>query len=657
MTPTSPDISAFSARILDKLPKPIQYGLNTTFTLAKDPTSEIPPAPHQHPDMLPIIKLGWFPALTFSNAVSVFFMAYACTSARHSIPGSIFFYWGSLLLIFVPTLIRLLSISATRFERISLLCSAGLAFYFVALMMSPVYFSSFDEFLHWRTADDILLTRHLFSDNALLPVSPFYPGLELVTTAVSTMSGLSVFQSGVVVVCSARFVMILALFLFYERVLVSRRAAGLATMLYMTNPHFLFFDSGFSYESLALPLATFILFALSRHEKRTRENQRMAVAAWIVLAALVITHHMTDFVLDGLFILWAVIYSWQRRTLVLSSNLIRTALLALVLSLITVTLIGQPVVQYLTSYFSSALSNLSDIVTGTQNIRPLFVSYGGQPAPLWERLLSAGSVLLILLCLPLGLFCVWQRYRSHALIGMLAVFSLSFPLSQVFRFTQFGTEITDRAAAFSFISLGCILSIFIVQFWPARSLRWKHVVLLTGAVSLVFAGNVIIGAGPPWEVLPGPYLVSAEERSIEPQGIQAALWTRSQLGPNQRVATDRVNRLLMSTYGHQRIVDTLEDQVDVTPVFFSPQFGPEAKGTIQDGQIHYLVVDLRLSQELPYIGFYVEDGEDQAFQRRVPLTPEVLTKFDAVPQINRVFDSGAIVIYDVEGVRNAPEKP
>jgi hypothetical protein len=265
--------------------------------------------------------------------------------------------------------------------------------------------------------------------------------------------------------------------------------------------------------------------------------------------------------------------------------------------------------------------------------------------------------MLIALCLPLGLLCVWQRYRSHSLISMLSIFSLSFPLSQVFRFTNFGTEIADRASAFSFLSLACILSIFITQFWPVRHLRRRHVLILTCALSIVFVGGAIIGSGPPWEILPGPYLVAADERSIEPESIQAATWSYSYLGPNHRVATDRSNRLLMSTYGHQRIVDTLEDNVDVAPIFFSTQFGPEERAIIRDGQIRYLVVDLRLSQALPNTGFYFEAGEDQAFQRKVPLAAGALTKFSTISQMNRVFDSGDIVIYDVEGVSNAPEKP
>ncbi len=48
---------------------------------------------------------------------------------------------------------------------------------------------------------------------------------------------------------------------------------------------------------------------------------------------------------------------------------------------------------------------------------------------------------------------------------------------------------------------------------------------------------------------------------------------------------------------------------------------------------------------------------DVAFQRTIPIDQEALTKFRTIPQINRVFDSSDIVIYDVGGIINASEEP
>ena len=78
------------------------------------------------------------------------------------------FFLG-LLLMFVPNLLRLLSPAISRLERICLLCVLGLCFYLVQFMDSPLHFTSFDEFLHWRTADDILRTGHLSVSTQCFP--------------------------------------------------------------------------------------------------------------------------------------------------------------------------------------------------------------------------------------------------------------------------------------------------------------------------------------------------------------------------------------------------------------------------------------------------------------------------------------------------------
>jgi hypothetical protein len=331
------------------------------------------------------------------------------------------------------------------------------------------------------------------------------------------------------------------------------------------------------------------------------------------------------------------------------------ALFGVCASLAWISLKGNPVVDYLSTYYGRALDELGQILTGTSSARQLFADYSGtEPTPLWERLITISSVLLILSCLPFGLLCLWQRYHRNALAYMFGIASLLYPISHVFRFTNFGSEITDRAAAFLFIPLACVLAIFITQFWPTRWLSWKQISLITCAISIIFLGGII---SPPWQLLPGPYLVSADPRSIEPQGIQAAQWTLSHIGPNNRIATDRINGLLMDTYGDQYILSSLERNINVIPIFFSSQLDSSEVSLLRQAKIRYLVIDLRLTTALPTIGFYFEPGEPGSFQHTTPLSPKFLTKFNTIPQINRIFDSGDIIIYDVGELINAPEKP
>ena len=613
-------------------------------------------------------------------AVALLITAYAFTDARNGGSDINTLFLPALLLMFAPIAVRLLLPMTPRIERICLLCVIGVACYLIKVIANPTYFTFYDEFLHWRTVDDIARSGHLFTINALLPVSPYYSGLEIVTNALSTMSGLNSFYAGLVVIGMARLLMVLALFALNEQLLTSARVASLATLLYMINPHFLLFDAQYGYESLALPLATLMLFALSPHQlvsvrltrleplatlvkfsKAGRDDLHhdlrwITLTAWLVLIAIVFTHHVTDFFFDALLIVWTVIYICKRLTPLYRSTLALTTVLALGISFANALQGNNPVVSYLTSFMSIAVSELGHILSGTGSAKQLFVNYSGPPTPLWERVLTIASMGLIVGCLPFGLLCLLKRYRANALIYTLGIFSLLYPVSQAFRLTNSGSEVADRAAAFLFIPIASVLAIFVVQFWPVARLRWSHIVLLTGAMSLVFIGGVVLGVGPASALLPGPYEVIADTRSIEPQGIQAALWTRTYLQPDNRVAADRINQILLGTYGDQHVVTSIEDNIDLSPVFLSSSINDEDRALLQQADVHYLLADMRLTRSLPLLGYYYEMDEADAFHHKTPIDEQAFAKFSTSPQVNRIYDGGDIVVYDVGGLSRASEK-
>ncbi|MEO6889455.1 MAG: hypothetical protein ABI456_09215 [Ktedonobacteraceae bacterium] len=664
----------------NKLPLWIQHLLNTILQRAQDTYPEQYSAGSQSAARVRSLTWRWLPLLTLTQALGMLLVAYAFTRSRSGGSDLTPFFLAGVLLIFIPTAARLLTPAAARSERIALLCLAGLNYYLVKVLTSPLSFAFFDEFLHWRTADDIASSQHLFHTNTLLPVSPYYPGLEIVTNALSTLSGLNSFYSGLTIIGMARLMMIGALFLLNEHLLRSPRAAGIATLIYMANPHFLLFDAQYGYESLALPLMTCALVIMAPQQSiaarlarleplvpfvkfsalhRRGLNSRlrwMTLATWIIVSAVVLTHHVTDFFFDGLLIAWLVMCACMRPTPLRRTRLAWTALFALGASMISSVWIGNPVVAYLSAFFGEALQELGQVLTNTGPARQLFVTYSGPPTPLWERIITISSTGMLLLCLPFGLLCLWQRYRSHALCTTFGLIALCYPLSQVFRFTDTGAELTDRAAAFLFIPLATTLAIFIVQFWPLQQLSRMKMLVITAALTVLFLGGTLLGTGPASALLPGPYEAIADSRSIEPEGIQAALWAHGYLAAGNRIATDRINQILMGTYGDQYIVSTTQDKIDVSPVFLSARLSPDDIAILRQGAIHYLVVDLRLTQSLPVLGFYYEQGEPEGLHHSTPISVQDLAKFSTLPGINRVFDSGDIVIYDVGGFIHAPEK-
>jgi hypothetical protein len=596
--------------------------------------------------------LGSLPILTLISGLGLLVVSFAYYLSQYgNLPLEIPFLLG-LLLIFVPIAVRLISPAPSRLERICLLCVVGICFFFIHFMISPLYVSGFDEFLHLRTISDIIRTRHLFTENSLLPVSPYFPGLEIVTDSVSAMSGLSTFYAGFVVTMVARLLMILSLFMFYETITQSSRMAGIATLIYMTNPHFILFDAAFSYETLALPLAISMLYVLVRFQAMDKGYRRIIFAAYIIITVLTVTHHMTDYFFDGFLLLWVIVSFFCVSSRGIRRNLIAITLFGILLSLAYAFLFYRnPVKEYLSLYFGTVFTEIGHIITGTSTTRPLFVSQGTSRVPIWDELFMIGLVGLVTFALPFGLLILHRHHRHDALAVTCGIASLAYPISQAFRFTNFGSEITDRSAAFLFVVVAYVLTIFITHFWPTRKLSWKATSFITCALSVIFLGGVLVEVGPGFSSLPGPYMVVADVRSVEPEGIQTALWTLSHLGPGNRIGTDRINQILMLSYGGQTIVTSARGNVPISTVFFSQQFGPQEVAILRQAHIRYLVVDLRLSKSLPLEGFYFENSDPGAFQRTKPISSKVLMKFNSVPQINRVYDSGDIVIYDVGALK------
>ena len=73
---------------------------------------------------------------------------------------------------------------------------------------------------------------------------------------------------------------------------------------------------------------------------------------------------------------------------------------------------------------------------------------------------------------------------------------------------------------------------------------------------------------------------------------------------------------------------------------------------ISNDAIDYIVVDRRLTHETPSGGFYFESTEPHANSYEAPLPVASLRKLNHVRGLSRIFDNGAIAIYDTRGLRS-----
>ncbi len=592
--------------------------------------------------------------VALSAAVGVLVVAAAYTAGRlgyASPPWADSAYWLGQVLIIAPVAARLLSRRHLGMgETATLLVVLTVAEYLVMVCYSPTGFTYGDELMHWRSTVNILQTGKLFQPNDLLPISPLYPGLEEVTAALVSISGLSVFAAGLIVVGIAHLTFVLLLYLLFYQIVGSHRISGVAVFIYASNPLFQSFDSMFVYQTLAL--AFFGLAVLSTMhlaaQKPTSDRGGWLTIALLAVFATVVTHNVTSYVLV------AAMEIITLGSLVARSRLSAAwaSLFALVASAAFtswIVFVAPATVSYVQPAVTSALQAFRDVLAGGHS--------SGQSAtvgPLGDQVLSAATVLAISMLLPVGWRQVWRHYRHQPWIMAMAIGSLSWYIVIAIRlFVADGSELAGRAATFVNIPAGFIAALAVIRLTD-NSLRWPFVrvdlrrraplvvaVAVVGAVMFVFDG-LANGWPPYWERLPGPHQVAGAERSVGPLEIASAQWAEAQLGPDNTFATDEGDLAVLGSYGDQNPVS------NIAYLYTSPAFTASDLQQAANQAIRYIYVDRRLSEALPASGSYFPGNGPATYTHPLPLAD--LTKFDHVPHVARIYDSGDIVIYHLGDV-------
>lgn len=580
---------------------------------------------------------GWFPALALAMAFGLLIISIGFVSARRGADWGQLFFWIGLLVILLPAAFRLISPEVGRREGVALVTALGFALYLVKFMHSPLVFTFVDEFSHWRTADDIVQTGRLFAENPLLPVSAVYPGQEIIAAALARLSGGSIFFAGITLIAAARLLLIMSLYTVFVTVSRSPRVAAIGTLIYMTNPNFMYFNAGFAYESVGLPAAMLVVLTLlHRQELPSTAQARFSAAALLLAALVVVTHHLTSYALSTFLLAWAASAWWLGRRGHQEKGPGVIALVTLTASIIWLVMVGDPVFKYLSARLQATAAEIAGVLSGQPGTgRELFQSSTGYMAPTWERLLGIAPVPFILASLPVGVLFVWLRYRNQSVPLVFAAAGLFYPIALALRFTSQGWEFGNRSSEFIFIGIGFAIALAMALLLRSGQPRlWA--VLSTLAVTLMFGGGVVEGFPPAWR-MPALQGQGADLSPADTEAIEAAKWTYRALGPQNQVGAESVLMMLLGSYGRQEVQTTLSGGVDADWIIHAQRVGPNQISLLRLGQVEYLAIDRR-------------PGGD--WRRRSVYYPGVprdlaIAKFDELKLVSRIFDSGNTRIYDV----------
>lgn len=516
-------------------------------------------------------------------------------------------------------------------------------------------FTGFDEQLHMRTLGDIISSHRLFEANPLLGVSPQYPGLEALTVLLH-QTGLPTMAAATIVVFLCRLMLVTVLCDAVEQLTGDMRAGGMAVAAYAVSPQFVFFNSQFAYQTMALPLALAAVSLLAR-ARSSDYPVRLFLGATVCLFGVAVTHHVTSFLTTVFLLLWVLVEKGQSRLRILYGALVAVA-----------STLAWAMVQWsmLSGYFGPIIDDVSNqLATGMR--RKPFHDSGGSVLPFWERLLLlyyAFALALVVLALAVYAFGWWGKHifgpREHRpqrwLPSLLLLFLVMLlPVLMAARVVPKGGEIFDRSSSFLFLPFSLLVGYYAVRFWwheprHARSdQRWRSTGGRATAIvlaSMMFVGGYILGSGATWSRMPGPYQVSSDSRSMDSETLAAVDWARENLPPGSRMSADRVNSTLFAARAGLWPILKRRD-ADVPSLYFADDWGEKETQTARILQLRYLYVDRRWADELPHLGSYFFKGETPEIQQ---LTDWELTKFDTVPGIELLYRHGPVSLYDLKGL-------
>lgn len=510
---------------------------------------------------------------------------------------------------------------------------------------NPMLFTGFDEQLHMRTLGDILSSHRLFEANPLLEVSPRYPGIEAVATLIHQL-GVPTMAAAFVVIVVCRVVLVTVLCDVVEHLSGSERAGGLAVAVYALSSQFVFFNSQFAYQTMALPLALAAVSFIARAHD-SDDPMPFIGGATICLLAVAVTHHVTSFLTAGLLLAWAMVERGRGRswtTYGACAAIAATLAWALVQR------------QLLSDYFGPIIDDVRAQFVGGARREVFKDSAGTASRSLDQYLLLYYAAALCVVVAIILVLAYRERHLQWGRLLLIAAMSASIPVLLAARVVPKGGELYDRSNSFLFIPFSLYVASFAAWFWwreshhhgfrvnrRVRSVRLVGIALASAA----FLGGHILGSGPSWARLPGPYMPAADTRSMDAETLAAAKWARDALPAGSRIAADRVSSTLLASQAGLWPVMKGPNGTDAPALYVARTWGTAETDLAGSMRLRYLYVDLRLADQLPPYGSYFFNGETGTGQQ---LTKQQLAKFDRVPGITLAYRHGPVSIYDLRGL-------
>jgi len=560
-------------------------------------------------------------------ALAVLVVAVAYAAGRQQDAWAPVAFWAGHVLLIVSTAAGALDVRSSRNARVLSVAVLAAAQSALIWCYRPVSFRFVDEFQHLRTARDVLATQRLFTPNSFLDVSPGFPGLEEVTTALASAGHTSIFVAGSIVVAVAHVLLVATVFLLVERVAGDPRAAAAGALLYAAQPHSTFLNGLFLYSVLALPFFVLSLVAFQR-----RDPGRGVPYALVCIATCVVTHHVTALATVAALVLVGTVSTVTgrgRRAGVLHLAAAAAGLVALGAWVVAV---SPDTIGYLERPARGVLEALTSLGRGHG-------SSNNAPPPAVPILNTAAIVLSTLVMTGLLVTQVLHVWRRR---GSLPPWQVVYTFCGVAYFAVLGMrvampgspELAARALTYAVVLAAVPVGVRVVRLAGARP---RGSLTAVAVVLLVYLGGLAAGWPPHWERVPAPFRVAAFERGIDGQVLDAADWAE-QTTPTGRIACD------LMTCAAVGAVTRTDQESRVAPIYIGTDGDVARLEELLDLRALDLVfVDQRMLDAPPLTGSFFFGGNKDApgFQP----SPADLATFPSDRRLDRWYDGGSLRVY------------
>jgi hypothetical protein len=246
-------------------------------------------------------------------------------------------------------------------------------------------------------------------------------------------------------------------------------------------------------------------------------------------------------------------------------------------------------------------------------------------------------VLALAICA--GVLGVWRQRQRNPMVVLLVCAALVYIATLPLRLVSAAWETASRAGDFLFIGVGLAVALGAVRLLDDGFRgRRLHPWLAAGAVMLIFASGVIAG-WPASLRLALPVRVEADGHTLEAPTYAAARWSGTRLGSTQHVAAEDSDARLFLDYAHQAAFSGVYPDVDLV-LSSTAALQPWERALLRQYGITLVETDVRTISTDIIAGYFFDVG-------RPPLISATSSaKFD-LPDVDRIYDSGNLVIYGV----------